>query len=72
MSDFDAEAFLDWLEEEVEGGYVRGNRVEEEWPEFYENYELKGVTSRWDPETGESETPVRDYRQAVVYGQPLD
>jgi hypothetical protein len=69
---FDSEAFLTWLGEEADGGYIKQKQVAEEWPEFYENFELKGVTSKLDPETGESLTPVRDFRQAVLFGQPLD
>jgi hypothetical protein len=69
---FDKAAFLRWLETEVDGYYVDSERVEEEWPGFFENYEMIGVTSKYDPDTGSIMTPVRDYRQTIKYGQPLD
>lgn len=68
----DVEAFLEWLEEDVDGYYVNASRVAEEWPAFYEDYEMGPVTSKFDPETGEVQTPVRDFRHTVKYGQPLD
>lgn len=68
---FDAEAFLEWLHD-IDGYYVPATRVTEEWPEFHDHYELTGVTMRYDPETDESLVPVRDYRQCIVFGHPLD
>lgn len=68
---FNEQSFLDWLDE-IDGYYVEQSRIKEEWPQFYEHYELGPVTSKYDPETEEIETPIRDFRQTIVYGQPLD
>lgn len=71
MSDeFDAEAFLDWLDT-IDDYHVSRQRVEDEWPSF-EHDRLVGVTMQYDPDTGETRVPKRDYRHAVVHGYPLD
>jgi len=72
MSEFDESAFLEWLEEDVDGYYVSPERVEKEFPKFHEQYKLIGVTSKYDPENDTIDTPVRDYRRAVIHGRVLD
>lgn len=63
------DAFLDWLDEQ-DGYYIADQLVRDEWPEFYDEYDLGGVTFKMD---GDSVmVPRRDYRHAVVYGYPLD
>lgn len=70
MSDLDAAAFIEWLYED-DSYYVRADRVREEFPEFYDEHELVGITVTED-EDGNVLVPKRDYRHALVYGQPLD
>lgn len=66
----DTQAFIEWLYEQ-DGYAIPDSRVRSEWPEFYDEYELVGITVTED-EDGNVLIPKRDYRQAVVYGQPLD
>ena len=61
--------FLEWLEER-DGYYVSDSEVEENFPDL--NVRLVGVTKRYDPESGETKTPKRDYRQAIKYGTTFD
>lgn len=71
MTEFNEEAFLDWLREQ-DGYYMNDTMLREKWPGFYDNYDLVGVTMKMDEDTGETLVPIRDYRQAVKFGQPLD
>lgn len=61
--------FLEWLAEQP-GYYVRDDLVEEQFPDL--EYQMIGVTKRENPETGEIETPKRDWRQAVKWGGVTD
>lgn len=71
-NDFDPEAFLEWLEEDVDGYYVKVKRVEEEWPGFQEaTGGLVGVTMILGDDD-ETLVPVRDYRQKILYGVAWD
>lgn len=63
------EEFLNWLEEQ-NGYYVKNSVVKEKFPDL--DLDLGMVTMKYDPETGETSTPIRDYEQAIRYGQPLD
>jgi hypothetical protein len=68
---FDKEGFLDWLDEK-DDYFISSKEVEEEWPEFYEQYQLGTVTVKYDPEVDETLVPKRDYRDCVIHGHPLD
>lgn len=60
--------FLDWLDEQ-DGYSVRSDVVEDLFPDL--SFNLVGVTMTAD-EDGNTLIPKRDYRQAVINGQPLD
>lgn len=68
---FDKEGFLDWLDEK-DSYYVSADEVDEEWPDFHEEYRIGPVTTKYDPDVEEMLVPKRDYRETVIHGQPLD
>jgi hypothetical protein len=61
--------FLSWLDEQ-DGYYVSDELVDEKFPDL--EFDMIGVTKQYDPETGKTKTPKRDYRQAVKLGRVLD
>ncbi len=63
------EEFLEWLDEQ-DDYWISDSEVEEKFPNL--EYSMTGVTKQWDPETDETKTPARDYRQAVKYGRVTD
>lgn len=65
MTDFNEQEFLEWLNE-IDGYYVSRDRIGEEWPDFYEYYNLTGVTVKM--EDGKVMVPKVDYRDAVELG----
>jgi hypothetical protein len=60
--------FLSWLDEQNSYS-VRADVVEEKFPDLPFNF--VGVTMTRD-EDGNTLVPKRDYRQAIIYRQPLD
>lgn len=67
--DFPSKEFVDWLEEQ--GDYdVPVSEVREEFPEFFEVYDLGAVTVRM--EDGKEHVPVRDFVDCVKYGHTKD
>lgn len=68
--DFPSKEFVEWLDEE--GGYnISFSKVEEEYPEFFEIYDLGSVTMKMGDD-GESYVPVRDFIDCVKYGHVRD
>lgn len=67
----DKTAFLEWLEEDVEGAYVNPERVEDEFPGVHKEYPLTGITMQMDDD-GNTLVAVSDYRNAVSRGGVLD
>lgn len=70
-NEFDTGEFLDWLEEQ-DGYRVSANEINENWSGFYDHFSITGVTMTINEDTGEKMVPKRDFRQAVLYGTPLD
>ena len=69
MSDFNANEFLDWLEDQ-DGYSVAAKRVKENYPNYpWDN--IVGATVTLG-ENGESMYPKRDLRQAVTKGYITD
>jgi len=60
--------FLQWLNDQDEY-WIEDKKVEEKFPDL--DIEMDGVTIRMN-EDGNSETPKRDWRQAVKYGGVFD
>lgn len=60
--------FLDWLDEQ-DGYSVRQDVVDEKFSDL--SFNLVGVTMTLD-EDGNTLVPKRDYRHAIIHGQPLD
>lgn len=61
--------FLEWLEHQ-DRYWIPNSEVNEKFPDL--NYQMKGITMKYDPETGEMKTPARDWRQGVVHGRVTD
>lgn len=60
--------FLLWLNDQ-DGYWIEDQRVFEEFPDL--DFNLIGVTKR-ENDDGNTETPKRDWRQAVKYGGVMD
>lgn len=69
-TEFDRDGFLDWLDKQ-DTYYIADKRVRQVWPDFYDHYELTGVTIKMNS-NGASMVPIRDYRDVVIRGYPLD
>lgn len=62
------EDFLNWLDSDEY--YVSMETVEEEWPSFFDEHDVIGVTLVY--ENGETKIPRRDLRDIVECGVPRD
>lgn len=68
--EFPSEEFLEWVEEHDEYA-ISLERVEEEYPSFFEAYNLTGITMKMDDD-GKPLVPIRDLRDCVRLGYCRD
>jgi hypothetical protein len=61
--------FLEWLAKQ-DRYWIPDSEVEEKFPDL--EYRMIGVTKKYNPETGESKTPARDWQQGVKHGGVTD
>lgn len=67
---FPSKEFAEWLEKQ--NSYdIPVSKVEEEYPKFFEVYDIGPVTMRMGDD-GENYVPVRDFIDCLKFGQPRD